>query len=64
YPPATVKKSLVGNGRATKEQVRAMALRLVGSKEGKMPLDASDALALALTHLQSRRLAATLERLK
>ncbi|MCF8042712.1 MAG: crossover junction endodeoxyribonuclease RuvC [Desulfarculaceae bacterium] len=64
YPPATVKKSLVGNGRATKEQVRIMALRLVGSSQSKMPLDASDALALALTHLQSRRLAATLERLK
>ncbi len=64
YSPATVKKSLVGNGRATKEQVRAMALRLVGAAPRKMPLDASDALALALTHLQSRRLAATLERLK
>jgi crossover junction endodeoxyribonuclease RuvC len=64
YPPATVKKSLVGNGRATKEQVRAMALRLVGSRQNEMPLDASDALALALTHLQSRRLAATLERLR
>ncbi len=58
YSPATVKKSLVGNGRATKEQVRAMALRLVGAAPRKMPLDASDALALALTHLQSRRLAA------
>jgi crossover junction endodeoxyribonuclease RuvC len=64
YSPATVKKSLVGNGRASKEQVRAMALRLVGSGPSGMPLDASDALALALTHLQSRRLAATLERLK
>ena len=64
YPPATVKKSLVGNGRASKEQVRAMAQRLVGANGKKLPLDASDALALALTHLQSRRLAATLEKLK
>ncbi|MCB2225561.1 MAG: crossover junction endodeoxyribonuclease RuvC [Desulfarculaceae bacterium] len=64
YPPATVKKSLVGNGRASKEQVRAMAQRLVGMGGKDLPLDASDALALALTHLQSRRLAATLEKLK
>ncbi len=64
YPPATVKKSLVGNGRASKEQVRAMAQRLAGINGKNLPLDASDALALALTHLQSRRLAATLERLK
>lgn len=41
-----------------------MALRLVGSRQNEMPLDASDALALALTHLQSRRLADTLERLR
>ncbi|MCF8034519.1 MAG: crossover junction endodeoxyribonuclease RuvC [Desulfarculaceae bacterium] len=64
YPPATVKKSLVGNGRASKEQVRAMAQRLAGVNGKNLPLDASDALALALTHLQSRRLAATLEKLK
>ncbi len=64
YAPAVVKKSLVGNGRANKEQVRAMALRLIGGTGRKLALDASDALALALTHLQSRRLAATLEKLK
>jgi crossover junction endodeoxyribonuclease RuvC len=62
YPPATVKKSLVGNGRASKEQVRAMAQRLAGG--GRLSLDASDALALALTHLHSRRLGAVLESLK
>ncbi|MEW5912344.1 MAG: crossover junction endodeoxyribonuclease RuvC [Thermodesulfobacteriota bacterium] len=62
YPPATVKKSLVGTGQASKEQVRAMAQRLAGG--GRLSLDASDALALALTHLHSRRLGAALERLK
>lgn len=63
YPPATVKKSLVGTGRASKEQVRAMALRLVGGR-GRLSLDASDALALALTHLHSRKLGAALGSLR
>ncbi len=64
YPPAMVKKSLVGNGAATKEQVRSMAQRLAGVTGKKLNLDASDALALALTHLQSRKLNRALEGLK
>jgi crossover junction endodeoxyribonuclease RuvC len=64
YPPATVKKSLVGNGAASKEQVRVMAQHLAGVVGKKLNLDASDALALALTHLQSRKLSRALEGLK
>jgi len=50
YPPATVKRAVAGNGRAAKEQVARMVaaiLKLPGPPE---PLDATDALAVALTH--------------
>ena len=55
YPPASVKMALVGAGRADKEQVRAMVRALLATKQ-PLGLDASDALALAITHLHSRRL--------
>lgn len=60
YPPATVKKAVVGNGRAAKEQVQLMVkrlLRLRAEQLAELRLDATDALAVALTHLQhaSRR---------
>ena len=56
YSPATVKKALVGVGRASKEQVRAMVQALI---KAPIPggLDASDALAVAVCHLNSRSLA-------
>jgi crossover junction endodeoxyribonuclease RuvC len=57
YAPALVKQSLVGTGRAEKEQVAFMVKRLLNIREGKMPLDASDALAVALCHLNMRRFA-------
>jgi crossover junction endodeoxyribonuclease RuvC len=50
YPPATVKQSVVGNGRARKEQVQRMVGRLLGLSEAPSPQDASDALALAICH--------------
>jgi crossover junction endodeoxyribonuclease RuvC len=57
YPPASVKKALVGAGRAGKEQVRAMVRSLLaGARRVEMPLDASDACALAICHLHSREL--------
>jgi len=49
--PAEAKKALVGNGQAHKTQVAAMAARLLGLERAPEPLDASDALALALTHI-------------
>ncbi len=50
YPPAVVKKVLVGHGAADKSQVAAMVARLLGLAAPPEPLDATDALALALTH--------------
>lgn len=49
--PAEAKKAIVGNGQAHKSQVAAMAARLLGLEQAPEPLDASDALALALTHV-------------
>lgn len=49
-PPAVAKKALVGNGLAHKTQVAAMVARLLGLAAAPEPLDATDALALALAH--------------
>jgi crossover junction endodeoxyribonuclease RuvC len=49
----TVKQRLTGGGHASKEQVQRMVLRLTGmSPNGKLKLDETDALALALAGLQ------------
>jgi len=53
YPPAKVKMSIVGNGAASKEQVAEMCkrqLHLTDEMFSGQKLDASDALAIALTH--------------
>ena len=55
YPPALVKKSLVGTGRAEKPQVAFMVGQILGVKP-TWPADASDALAIAICHLNMRRL--------
>ncbi len=49
----TVKQRLTGGGHASKEQVQRMVLRLTGlDTNGKLRLDETDALALALAALQ------------
>lgn len=59
YPPATVKQAVTNYGRSTKEQVREMVgLRLGLAPD--LPEHAADALAIALCHIQERRLAARL----
>lgn len=55
YTPAEVKKAVVGNGQATKEQVQFMVGRLLRLKEPPRSLDASDALAIALCHTHQAR---------
>ena len=55
YAPAVVKKAIVGHGTASKEQVAAMVRTTLGAPDLEVGLDASDALAIALTHVfQSR----------
>jgi crossover junction endodeoxyribonuclease RuvC len=56
YAPAVAKKSLVGSGAADKSQVARMVEHLLGRKSADLPLDASDALALALCHATRSRI--------
>lgn len=56
YSPKKIKLSVVGNGAATKEQVRFMVTRLLNLPEVPVSFDASDALAVALCHLNQNRI--------
>jgi crossover junction endodeoxyribonuclease RuvC len=51
YSPATIKKSVTGNGRAEKEQVEAMVSRLLAGAGSPGKPDIADATATALCHL-------------
>lgn len=50
YTPLEVKSSVVGYGRAEKQQVQYMVRLMLGLKETPKPDDVADALALALCH--------------
>ena len=54
YTPLEIKKSVVGYGRASKEQVRAMVQVILKLKEN-LQLDTSDALAAAICHVNWSR---------
>jgi crossover junction endodeoxyribonuclease RuvC len=54
YSARTVKQAVTGSGGADKTQVREWVGRALGVAAGRLPLDASDALAVALCHAQSR----------
>jgi len=54
YTPLEIKKSTVGYGRATKEQVCSMVQIILNLKD-KPNLDTSDALATAICHLNWAR---------
>ncbi len=62
HTPSEVKAAVTGNGRAGKEQVTAMVMRLLRLDDPPRPADTADALALAICHLwrggMQRRLAA------
>ncbi len=52
YTPLEVKKAVTGNGKSTKQQVNFMVKRLLNLKQEIKPLDITDAIAVALTHIQ------------
>jgi len=56
YSPKEVKCSIVGHGNASKQQVQYMVKNLLRLKDLPQPVDASDALAVALCHAQKMRL--------
>ncbi len=53
--PTLVKQTVVGTGRAEKEQVAFMVKRMLGLGHEELPLDTTDALGIAITHLVQRR---------
>lgn len=60
YAPAVARKTLLGNGNASKEQMAAMVATLLGLDEPPQPLDVSDALSLALAYIHRGRTTAAL----
>lgn len=55
YPPAEIKKAIVGTGNATKEQVQFMVARILRLKTAPEPADAADGVAAALSHVMAAR---------
>jgi crossover junction endodeoxyribonuclease RuvC len=55
YSPREVKKSVVGNGNASKEQVKYMVQKILNLKEIPDSQDATDALAVALCQFNKER---------
>jgi crossover junction endodeoxyribonuclease RuvC len=60
YTPLQVKQSVVGYGRATKEQIQQLVKMLLGLDFVPEPDDAADAIAVAICHIHSARLKAML----
>ena len=58
YTPLMVKQAVTGYGNADKAQMQEMVRLLLGLAEVPRPDDAADALAVAICHLHSARLAA------
>jgi crossover junction endodeoxyribonuclease RuvC len=52
YAPATVKQAVVGNGRATKDQIGYLVRALLSLRRTPEP-DAADALAIAICHARA-----------
>jgi len=51
YSAKKVKQSITGNGNADKTQVQYMVTKILNIKNNSIPLDASDALAIGMCHL-------------
>ena len=53
YSPLSIKSAVVGYGRAEKHQVQQMVTRLLNLAVAPEPMDASDALAIAICHIHT-----------
>lgn len=51
HTPSEVKAAITGSGRAAKDQVGAMVVRILSLEVAPKPADATDALALAICHV-------------
>lgn len=52
YTPTSIKYSLTGYGRATKEEIKAAVENILHTKINEKGSDATDALAIALCHIR------------
>ena len=59
YVPTAVKSAVTGDGSANKDQVQRMVTRLLHLRDAPKPIDAADALAIALCHLRAAPLEAS-----
>ena len=55
YSPREIKKAVVGNGNASKQQIRYMITQLLPLTKTNLTSDAADALAIALCHYNRNR---------
>ncbi len=53
YTPLQIKQAMTGYGRAEKKQIQEMVRMYLGLSKTPKPDDAADALAVALTHIQT-----------
>jgi crossover junction endodeoxyribonuclease RuvC len=53
YAPTAVKSAITGDGSASKASIQTMVARLLRLAEPPEPVDAADALAIALCHLRA-----------
>jgi crossover junction endodeoxyribonuclease RuvC len=53
YSPLSIKSAVVGYGRAEKHQVQQMVMQLLKLSVAPEPMDASDALAIAICHIHT-----------
>lgn len=56
YTPLQVKQALTGYGRADKKQIQLMVKNILKLKEIPRPDDTADAIAIALCHINSRKI--------
>lgn len=64
FAPALIKKTVVGTGGATKQQVQAMVARLLRLKRPPEPSDAADGVACALTSIMGAGVAGRIALIK
>ena len=55
YPPTKIKKTITGNGHASKRQVQRMVQNILKLKDPPEPVDVSDALAMAISYCYLNR---------
>jgi crossover junction endodeoxyribonuclease RuvC len=61
YTPMQVKQALTGYGKADKKQIQTMVTSMLNLQQVPKPDDAADALAVALTHSQTSKMASNFQ---